>query len=695
MEDEQPIADFVTRALEAAGHRVDVALDGESGQRRALETGIELVILDRKLPGRDGIEVLRAIRDSKPALPVIMLTALGEVQDRVSGLDAGATDYMTKPFSVEELLARVRAHLRSPAVQSDPTTLEAAGMHVDLLSREVTRRGRVVAAVREGVRAPGLPDASSQPGPLQGAAPQRSLGLRLRATDECRGGLRGLPATQAVDTRRSAAPGHDPVGRIPPHRPVKWPGGLRPRLTLLVAGVVALSLAAAFAVVYARTSAQLDARTEQDLREDMDQLRAAVLPGPREGALRRARAYLDRVPFRPTSRLLFVAESGRPPVTNQPELLEPREMTTDSAHERRETQEAARRFWAAPLGISTQSIPDAGEFRLLTETARRGPPTLRLGVGAPEEPSDQARDDILDAFLLAGGVGLLGALLGGFLVASRVATPLRRMAGVATRVDEGDLGTRMGQEGHRDEVQILAHSFDHMLDRLQDAFDRQATFIADASHELRTPLTVIRGQLEVLGMQAQPPAEEVRRVEGVVRVEVDRMARLVDDLLVLAHSGEEGFLRRRPIDMGPFLTEVVNGVRPLANRRFILKDVPPLVLLADPDRLAQALRNLILNAVAHTADGGLVEIQCARRDDAVLLAVSDDGPGIPKEARQAVLDRFHRLDHGRGQITAGAGLGLSIVQAIALAHGGDIAVTDSAAGGARVEIRIPDDAEAP
>ena len=84
MEDEQPIADFVTRALEAAGHRVDVALDGETGQTRALETGVELVILDRKLPGRDGIEVLRAIRDSKPALPVIMLTALGEVNDRVS-----------------------------------------------------------------------------------------------------------------------------------------------------------------------------------------------------------------------------------------------------------------------------------------------------------------------------------------------------------------------------------------------------------------------------------------------------------------------------------------------------------------------------------------------------------------------------------------------------------------------------------
>ena len=289
------------------------------------------------------------------------------------------------------------------------------------------------------------------------------------------------------------------------------------------------------------------------------------------------------------------------------------------------------------------------------KTARRGPPALRLGVGAPEEPSDQARDDILDAFLLAGGVGLLGALLGGFLVASRVATPLRRMAGVATRVDGGDLGTRMGEEGHRDEVQILAHSFDHMLDRLQDAFDRQATFIADASHELRTPTTVIRGQLEVLGMQAQPPAEEVRRVEGVVQVEVDRMARLVDDLLVLAHSSEEGFLRRRPIsirlvpDGGPERDSGCSRTAASSSGRS-----PTRVPRRSGSPRPGPAKPAILNAVAHTEDGGLVQLECARREDAVLLAVSDDGPGIPREARHAVLDRFHRLDHDRGPLTAGA-----------------------------------------
>ncbi|MEA2170824.1 MAG: two-component system, OmpR family, response regulator [Solirubrobacteraceae bacterium] len=138
VEDEEGIADFVQRGLAAEGHQVEVAADGLTGERRALSTDVDLVILDRLLPGRDGVEVLRGIRAAKPALPVIMLTARGEVADRVEGLDAGATDYLVKPFAFAELAARVRAHLRSPS-QSSPTTLSAAGITIDLLSREVTR----------------------------------------------------------------------------------------------------------------------------------------------------------------------------------------------------------------------------------------------------------------------------------------------------------------------------------------------------------------------------------------------------------------------------------------------------------------------------------------------------------------------------------------------------------------------------
>jgi DNA-binding response OmpR family regulator len=138
VEDEAGIADFLARGLETEGYGVTVAGDGIAGERLALAPGPDLVVLDRMLPGRDGIEVLAAIRRAKPALPVIMLTARAEVADRVEGLDLGATDYVTKPFAFEELLARIRARLRESDGASE-TTLEAAGVRLDLLSREATR----------------------------------------------------------------------------------------------------------------------------------------------------------------------------------------------------------------------------------------------------------------------------------------------------------------------------------------------------------------------------------------------------------------------------------------------------------------------------------------------------------------------------------------------------------------------------
>ncbi len=138
VEDEEAIADFLVRGLEAEGHAVSCAADGLAGERLALEDGVDLVILDRMLPGRDGLEVLTAIRRARPSLPVIVLTARDAIADRVEGLDRGATDYVTKPFAFEELAARVRAHLRQPAGER-ATELEAAGIRLDLLTREARR----------------------------------------------------------------------------------------------------------------------------------------------------------------------------------------------------------------------------------------------------------------------------------------------------------------------------------------------------------------------------------------------------------------------------------------------------------------------------------------------------------------------------------------------------------------------------
>jgi len=138
VEDEPAIADFLGRGLSAEGYEVEVASDGEAGARLALEPEVDLVVLDRMLPGVDGIEVLARVRPVRPALPVIMLTARGEIADRIEGLDSGATDYVTKPFAFDELLARVRAQLRAAGSE---TSLEAAGIRLDLITRTARRDG--------------------------------------------------------------------------------------------------------------------------------------------------------------------------------------------------------------------------------------------------------------------------------------------------------------------------------------------------------------------------------------------------------------------------------------------------------------------------------------------------------------------------------------------------------------------------
>jgi DNA-binding response OmpR family regulator len=140
IEDESAIADFLKRGLTREGFTVQAVADGAEGERLALDHGFDLIVLDRMLPSRDGLEVLAAIRRSKPSLPVILLTARGEIADRVEGLDLGATDYVTKPFSFEELVARVRAHLRQADGEVAPT-LEACGIELDLLDRCAHRDG--------------------------------------------------------------------------------------------------------------------------------------------------------------------------------------------------------------------------------------------------------------------------------------------------------------------------------------------------------------------------------------------------------------------------------------------------------------------------------------------------------------------------------------------------------------------------
>jgi two-component system, OmpR family, sensor kinase len=476
------------------------------------------------------------------------------------------------------------------------------------------------------------------------------------------------------------------------------PAGLRWRLTAWVAGVMAVSAAVVFLGVYQDTGAQLRNEIDRDISGDTSQLIQSLnaLRGQRPSRISSAATrYVLAQPYNATSTLLFVLMPGVGPASNHPEVFGggPPDEGESQAQQQIEDAEGNRLKVPHP-GFSTARIADVGRMRIYEQRADLGTVHVIAGAGEPLALVERAQHGVARAFVLAGAVVLILALVASYLAGARVSAPLRRMAQVAARVDAGDLDPRMEITGDRgDEVRVLADAFNRMLDRLSEAFASQREFVADASHELRTPLTVIRGQLEVLAAQENPSSAEVERVETLVQAEITRISRLVDDLLVLAQAERNDFLRAETIDVRPFVTDLWDGMSLTADRRFELGRVADGSLQADPDRLAQALRNLARNAIEHTDEhDGLVRLDVTQlAPDRIRFSVLDDGPGIPANERERVFERFHRTDGGRARTSSGgAGLGLAIVRAIAEAHKGSVRVREPQNGrGATIELVLP------
>ena len=478
---------------------------------------------------------------------------------------------------------------------------------------------------------------------------------------------------------------------------LRLPRALQWRLTAWVAAVLLISAGAVLVVVYQETGEQLRAQIDREVTGDVNQLAQAVVAidasGPAElvGPVQR---YVDSQGYSGSSRLLFATIPGHATISNHPEVFASvsNEHGESIAEQQREYEEG-RDLLASRPGFSVHPVADAGPVRVDTRVVTAGGVRVMVGAGEALALVERAQNGVARTFLLAGALILLIALVASYLAGAHVSAPLRQMALVAARVDGGELAPRMESDGSRaGEIQVLAESFNTMLDRLSEAFAAQREFVADASHELRTPLTVIRGQLEVLAAEAEPSVAEVQRVEHLVQAEVSRISRLVDDLLLLAQSERMDFLRMQSVELEPFITDLWEGLSHTADRQFELGPVPAGTLEADPDRLAQAVRNLVRNAIEHTAPGnGQVRLEVQRASDhAVRLAVVDDGPGIPVPERDRVFERFHRTDASRARTQGGTGLGLAIVQAIVEAHGGQArAVSANGSAGARVELTLP------
>jgi len=341
--------------------------------------------------------------------------------------------------------------------------------------------------------------------------------------------------------------------------------------------------------------------------------------------------------------------------------------------------------WARLTDSETGVIETlSGEARYLAVPIGRGQNIQGVFVVANFPAFERSEiDDVTRVGLAVTGPVLVIACIVAWLIASRIVRPLKVLARTTRSITESDLSERIEVHGN-DEAAELGLRFNEMLDRLDTAFRTQREFIDDAGHELRTPITIIRGHLELLGDDPQ----ERRDAIAIVTDELDRMSRIVNDLLLLARAEQPDFLDLELVDMGSLTHELYTKATALAPRRWSVENTGNGMIEADRQRLTQAIMQLADNAARQTTEGDRITIGSVVVEQEARLWVRDTGPGIPPSEQERVFERFARAGIPR-QRAEGAGLGLAIVRAIAEAHHGRVELQSAFGAGTTFTVVIP------
>lgn len=312
-------------------------------------------------------------------------------------------------------------------------------------------------------------------------------------------------------------------------------------------------------------------------------------------------------------------------------------------------------------------------------------PTL-VGIALPVNMSSMAqlRVNLIQTILVA----LLVFPLGVWFLAKRALTPLNRMTRVASHISSQDLSQRVPVSNTHDEVGELSLTLNRMLDRLQETFETQRRFTADASHELRTPVTAISGHASYLLRRTNPTPEQIEPLT-IIRSEAQRMSKLVNDLLELARADAGLTVRREPMNLVEIIEGVAKELAPVAGGATIrsFSPQPLLEVSGDAGRLKQVVLNLVQNAL--NAGSSEVSVSLLREGKWARLEVLDNGPGIPEAAIPNLFERFYRVDGARSTRGNGSGLGLAIVKWIVEQHGGTVGVESKVGEGTVFTVLLP------
>jgi two-component system OmpR family sensor kinase len=448
------------------------------------------------------------------------------------------------------------------------------------------------------------------------------------------------------------------------------PVPIRARLTLVSAALMGALLVAVGTFVYLRFEADLLAAVDAGLRSRAEVVVSGAGIEPLSGGASLAESDEAFAQVLGSDGAVLDSSPGLPPVP----LLGPREVG----------QLEGTTLFEADVRTAAEAIP----ARLLAVSSSGGRVVV---VGASLEDQQDALDRLRGLFVLGGPVAVVLASGAGWLVAGVALRPVERMRRQAEAVSASEPGRRLPVPSTGDELARLGETLNRMLARLEKALERERRFVGDASHELRTPLANLKAELELALLRSRSPEELVRALRSASE-ETDRLARLAEDLLVLARA-ESGRLpvRREPVDVGDLIMGVVETFSTRASERRIsleprLRD--GLRANVDPSRLRQAVANLVDNALRHTGPGGRVAIEVAHRDGALTIQVEDTGHGFPPSFLPEAFEPFSRADTARARDEGGTGLGLAIVRAVAEAHGGRADAWNRPDGGAVVVLDL-------
>jgi signal transduction histidine kinase len=330
------------------------------------------------------------------------------------------------------------------------------------------------------------------------------------------------------------------------------------------------------------------------------------------------------------------------------------------------------------LGLSPSALPPHAFHRDAADNSL-------INAVRAQLRSDVLRRLVVD-YVLALVVMTIVSVGAGWLLAGRALSPLRRIIATARRVSGENLGERIDLHGPADELKELADTFDRMLERLDGAFASQRHFVASASHELRTPLAIMRTEVDVALADGDASVEDLREMGEGVRDTVDRCERLIESLLMLARS-EAMSGREQPVDLAALAADCLTDMRARAEEAGISTRVSlaPAWAPGEPRLLERMIANLIDNGIRHNLTGGYLEVSTSTEQDRVRVIVRNGGAVIPAEAAGRLTEPFTRVDRTR----PGFGLGLSIVDTVATAHGGQATVRAPADGGLEVVVALP------